>query len=92
MPAWFNQTSSVSAAGRTSFSLPDPANARSDYSLVRLLDGTNLITSFSYDVYGRVTQKVMPKGNANRTIDANGNLQGSPDSTFAMTYACCFVR
>jgi RHS repeat-associated protein len=86
-PAWFNQTSSVSPAGRTGFShFPNPANARSDYSLSRLLDGTNLITSFSYDAYGRVTQKVMPKGNADRTIDANGTLQGSPDTTFATTY------
>jgi len=86
-PAWFNQTSSVSPAGRTGFShFPDPANARSDYTLSRPLDGTNLISSFTYDAYGRVTKKVMPKGNASRTIDANGNLQGLPDTTYATTY------
>src|SRR5262249_4055425 len=52
-------------------------------------DGTSLITSFTYDAYGRVTQKVMPKGNVppSRTIDANGNLQGLADTTFATTYS-----
>ncbi len=87
-PAWFNQTSSVSPAGRTSFShFPSPANARSDYSLSRLLDGTNVISSVSYDSYGRITQKVMPKGNVSRTIDGSGNLQGSPLAPYAKNYA-----
>jgi YD repeat-containing protein len=60
--------------------------AKSDYTLTRLLDGTDLITSFDYDSYGRVTQKVMPKGNAGRTIDASGNLQGTIDSKYATDY------
>lgn len=90
-PGWFNQTSTVSPAGRTSFShFPDPANARADYTQARLLDGTNLVTSFSYDAYGRVTEKVMPKGNANRTIDANGAL-GTPDPVLASTYATTYA-
>lgn len=87
-PAWLNQTSTVSPLGKLAFShFADPAAMRSDYSLVRLGDGTNVITSYGYDTYGRVTQKVMPKGNASRTIDAQGELQGSPDPTYATTWS-----
>ena len=86
-PAWRNQTSTVSPLGRIGFShFSDPALAKADYQLSRLADGTNVITSYAYDAYGRVTQKVMPKGNAGRTIDAQGNLQGSPDVIFATSY------
>jgi YD repeat-containing protein len=86
-PAWLNQTSTVSPLGKVAFShYADPAAMRSDYSLARLADGTNVITSYSHDDYGRITQKVMPKGNATRTIDAQGNLQGSPDLTYATTW------
>lgn len=87
-PAWLNQTSSVSPLGKVAFShYADPAGARPDYTLAKLADGTNVITSFSYDAWGRVTQKVMPKGNAARTIDSNGNLQGSPDTTYATAWS-----
>ncbi|HEU6446656.1 MAG TPA: PA14 domain-containing protein [Gaiellaceae bacterium] len=87
-PGWFNQTSTVSPLGKVAFShFADPASMRSDYNLARLADGTNVITSFSHDAYGRVTQKVMPKGNAGRTMDGNGNLQGSPDSTYATNWS-----
>jgi RHS repeat-associated protein len=86
-PAWMNRTSTVSPLGRINFShFAEPGLGQPDYKLVKLVDGTSLITSYSYDGYGRVTQKVMPKGNAGRTIDAQGNLQGSPDSTFATSY------
>ncbi len=90
-PAWFNKTSTVSPAGRISFShFADPAAGHPDYDLVKLDDGTNLITSYSYEAppsSGRIVQKVMPKGNASRTIDSQGNLQGSPDTSYATTYA-----
>ena len=86
-PAWLNQTSVVSPLGKVAFThFTEPASLRADYTLARRDDGTNVITSFAYDNYGRVTQKVMPKGNAGRTIDANGNLQGSPDPTYATTW------
>jgi RHS repeat-associated protein len=91
-PAWFNQTSSVSPAGRVSFShFSDSAAGHPDYSLVKLADGTNVITSYAYDTYGRLTQKVMPKGNAGRNngqpLDGQGNLQGTADVNYAITYA-----
>jgi RHS repeat-associated protein len=83
-PAYFNETSTVSPLGRMSFNhIPDPTKPRPDYSLARLFDRTNVITSFEYDSYGRVTRKVMPKGNAGRPIDANGDLLGAPNLTYA---------
>ncbi|MEX0817471.1 MAG: PA14 domain-containing protein [Gaiellales bacterium] len=87
-PAWMNRTSVVSPEGRVNFAhVADSAAARVDYALVKLADGTNVITSYTYDDFGRVTQKVMPKGNAGRTIDAQGDLQGSPNLTYATTFA-----
>ena len=85
-PAWGNQTSVVSPLGKVAFShVAGPSTGLVDYSLVK--DGsTNIITSFSYDNYGRMTQGVMPKGNANRTIDADGNLLGSPDTSYATSF------
>jgi RHS repeat-associated protein len=86
-PAWGNQTSTVSPLGRITFNhFASPWKAVPDYTLERLSDGTNVITSFSYDTYGRKTEMDMPKGNAARTIDSQGNLQGSPDPTFATYY------
>jgi RHS repeat-associated protein len=86
-PAWSNQTSIVSAAGKISFShYATPSTALPDYTL-KQDNTTNYITTYSYDSYGRVTQKVMPKGNAASTIDANGNLTGTPDTTYATTYS-----
>ncbi len=82
-PAWLNLTSVVSPAGRVAFShFADPAGGLPDYSLVVLADATNVITGYAYDDTGRLTQTVMPKGNALRTIDQNGNLQGVPDTTY----------
>lgn len=83
-PAWLNQTSTVSPLGRVGFQhYADPAGGLPDYTLAKLDDGTNVITSFSYDIYGRITRKVMPKGNASRTIDASGALTGSADLQYA---------
>jgi RHS repeat-associated protein len=85
-PAWLNQTSTISPLGKVAFShVQDSSTGLADYSLVK--DGlTNLITSYAYDDYARVTQKVMPKGNASRTIDASGNLLGSPDPAYATSF------
>jgi len=86
LPAWNNQTSVVSPGGKISFShYASPWTSLPDYTLAQD-SGINYITSYSYDQYGRVTQKVMPKGNAAVTIDANGNLVGTPDTTYATTY------
>ena len=86
-PAWLNQTSTVSPLGRIDFShYADPATGRADYTLAKLDNGTNLITSFAYETFGRVTQKVMPKGNSGRTIDSQGDLGGSPNLTYATTW------
>jgi RHS repeat-associated protein len=87
-PAWENQTSTVSPSGRIAFShYADPASGLPDYSLVKLADGTKLISSYSYDSHGRITEKVEPKGNASATIDSNGNLSGSPDSHYITSYS-----
>jgi RHS repeat-associated protein len=86
-PAWLNQTSTVSPSGRVSFShFAHPASGQPDYELQELAGGTNVITSYTYDGAGRVTQKVLPKGNAGRTIDANGNLTGTPNTDYATTW------
>jgi RHS repeat-associated protein len=86
-PAWENQSSTVSPSGRTAFShFADPTSGQPDYSLVTLADGTKLISSYTYDSHGRLTQKVMPKGNGSATIDSSGNLSGTPDSNYLTNY------
>jgi RHS repeat-associated protein len=86
-PAWLNQTSTVTPMGGIAFRhLLDPASGNPDYTLAAV-DGANMTTSFSYDSYGRVTGAVMPKGNANRTIDSFGNLQGSIDNRYLTTWS-----
>ena len=87
-PAWLNRTSTVSPSGRIGFAhFAKPATGNPDYALAKLADGTNVITSFLYDSYGRITEKVMPKGNGGRSIDASGNLQGAADLTYSSSYA-----
>src|SRR5205823_486273 len=77
-------TSTVTPLGRISFThYADAGSQKPDYQLVKDSGGANLITSFTYDSYGRVTEKVMPKGDAGRSIDSQGNLQGTPDTTYA---------
>jgi RHS repeat-associated protein len=93
LPAWLNQ-SSVLTPGATSspstriafshYASPDSGNP--DYSLIQL-GGQNLITSYSYDQFGRLTAKIMPKGNATRSIDSSGNLTGTPTSGFQTSWA-----
>jgi RHS repeat-associated protein len=86
-PAWLNQTSAVLPTGHVIFShFGKPETGLVDYTQEQLADGTNVITSFGYDDYGRLVDKVMPKGNASRTIDANGDLTGTADSTFETTW------
>jgi RHS repeat-associated protein len=87
-PAWDNQTSVVSPAGRVSFQhYLDPTIAQPDYSLVKLGDGTNLVTSYVYDSLGRVVKKYMPKSNAGVTINSTtGDLSGTPSTTYETDY------
>ena len=87
-PAWLNRTSVVDPAGRRSFShYTQPDTGEPDYTL-RQVNGQKVITSFSYDAFGRITQKVMPKGNTSRTFDATtGALTGAPDLDYAASYS-----
>jgi RHS repeat-associated protein len=86
-PAWFNQTSTMSPTGKIAFAhFADAASGHPDYDLVRLAGGTDLITSYGYDTLGRLTQKVMPRGNT-AGVNGQGDLQGTPDATyFGTTY------
>jgi RHS repeat-associated protein len=87
LPAWNNMTSVVTPAGRLSFShYAAPWTSLPDYTLQQD-SGLNYVTTFAYDNYGRVIQRVSPKGNAAMTIDANGNLSGTQDTTYSTTYA-----
>jgi RHS repeat-associated protein len=90
-PAWSNLTSTVSPVGRMSFSrFNQPWTGNPDYELVQApVNGTTsaLITTYDYDSYGRVIDTFTAKGNSGRTIDANGNLQGTPDSNYKTAYA-----
>jgi RHS repeat-associated protein len=87
-PSWENQTSTVSPLGHVIFShYPNPQTGLPDYVQAKLSSGTSVITSFAYDSYGRLTQKVMPKGNASATIDSSGNLTGTPDSNYITTWS-----
>jgi RHS repeat-associated protein len=87
LPTWLNQTSQVSPSGKVSFHhFATPQRGLVDYDLDKLADGTNVITSYEYDNLGRTTRKVIPKGNAGRTIDSNGNLGGTPNLSYATTY------
>ncbi len=84
-PHYLNQTSVISPSGMVSFShFADPASQKPDYTLAG--GSLRLVTSYSYDSLGRMTQKVMPKGNVGRTIDGQGNLTGSPDLTYATSW------
>jgi RHS repeat-associated protein len=85
-PNYGNQTSVVTPGGTVNFThFSAPWRGVADYDL-RKVGATNLITSYRYDAYGRTIQKVLPKGNAARTITASGSLTGSIDSRFATTY------
>jgi YD repeat-containing protein len=83
-PAWGNKTSTVSATGKVAFShYPQPWTGLPDYSLDYAPVGgstTPLITSYTYDSFGRITGKVLPNGNTAATLSA-GTLSGAGDPT-----------
>ena len=92
-PDWQNQTSTITfdssqsgSGSRLAFShFANPGSRQPDYTVADST-GARLISSFSYDSFGRPTQRVTPKGNANRTIDSNGNLSGTVVSGFDVSY------
>ena len=85
-PNWANQTSTVDPLGNVAFHhFADPALVQADYDQ-QVISSTNVVTAYTYDALGRMTQKVMPKGNSSRSIDSNGNLGGSSDTTYATTW------
>ena len=95
-PGYRNQTSAVSppnsAAGqaRVSFShFAEPQTGLPDYTLVKV-GAENLITSFEYDSFGRITKKWMPKGNVARAIETAGplvgTLTGTPTGPYSTTW------
>jgi RHS repeat-associated protein len=92
-PAYLNETSELSpgatvgASTRIAFTHQNaPEKGTPDYSLVQV-GGKNLITSYAYDQFARMIEKVMPKGNASRTLDANGNLVGAITLGFTTRWA-----
>lgn len=89
-PAYNNKTSVVSPQGRISFShFAQPWTGKPDYELVQASTSPvrNIVTSYVYDAHGRPIQKVLPMGNTGRVVDANGNLTGSANITYAVNYA-----
>jgi RHS repeat-associated protein len=83
-PAWLDQTSTVDPAGRVSYNHFDqPWTGNPQYTLVAApVDGTNaqLVTSFSYDSFGRIAGKVMPRGNPSPSFNAaTGDLTNPGD-------------
>jgi RHS repeat-associated protein len=86
-PAWENQTSVVSPAGRISFQhFLNQASGQPDYSLVKV-GSSNLITSYVYDSLGRMTKKYMPNANSGATINSTtGNLTSTPNTNYETDY------
>lgn len=93
VPGWQNQTSTITfdstQAGtgrRLAFShFAAPGSRQPDYTVADTT-GAKLISSSSYDSFGRPTQRVTPKGNATRTIDTAGTLSGSVVSGYDVGY------
>jgi RHS repeat-associated protein len=89
-PAWENQTSVVSPAGRISFQhYLNPASGQPDYALTQPASGTNpnLITSYVYDSLGRTATQYMPQANLNATLNSTtGNLTSTPDQNYETDY------
>ncbi len=84
VPDWENQTSIVSPGGRVSFSHYDqPATGNPDYTeIIAPVNGTDtpLITSYTYDDYGRLSGRVLPNGNTSGTL-TDGVLTDAGDPT-----------
>ena len=73
------QVTVVSPSGKISFHhFAVPEKGLVDYDLVKLADGTNVITSYEYDNLGRITRKVMPKAPCSHLPDCGC---GVPTST-----------
>lgn len=91
-PGYLNQTSVVAppngAGGpaRVSFTHFDkPHTGLPDYTLATS-GGQNIVTSFEYDGFGRITKKWMPKANSGRTIAVDGTLNGTPSGPYSTTW------
>jgi RHS repeat-associated protein len=91
-PGWSNRTSTVAPAdsiggsARVVFEhIANPAIRVPDYSLATV-SGTGLVTSFTYDSFGRVTSKTLPKGNVGR-MQGDGSLTGTGDPKYTTTYS-----
>jgi RHS repeat-associated protein len=88
-PAWLNQTSTVSPDGELSYGHYDqPWTGNPQYSeALGSVDGASagpLVTSYSYDDYGRIAGKVMPAGNPSPSFssasdETYGNLSNPGD-------------
>ncbi len=78
-PAWDNQTSTVSPMGRVSYTHYDkPWTGLAQYTEVQAPvngGGGNvpLVTSYSYDSFGRLTGKVLPNGNPSPSFSTTTN-------------------
>jgi RHS repeat-associated protein len=85
-PDYANRTSVVTPGGAVSYSHFAVAWRRlADYRQQQA-GSTDIVTSYRYDSYGRLIEKVMPKGNSGRTIDSDGDLTGAVDARYATDY------
>jgi RHS repeat-associated protein len=92
-PDWQNKTSTITQGSSTTGSGPrlafshfdKPGSRQPDYGVADTT-GARLISVFTYDSFGRPTLRVTPKGNANRTIAANGDLTGSVVNGYDVSY------
>jgi RHS repeat-associated protein len=86
-PNWQNRTSTISPAGRLSYShYQAPWTGKPDYTEQLLDDGTPVITTYAYDSYGRTAQTISPRGNATLVVTGAGTLNGNADTAYATTY------
>lgn len=86
-PAYDNQTTIVSPAGRVTFShFVNPSLALPDYKQVLLGGGESLITAYKYDNQGRLIEQINPRGVPDASIDQGGQLGGALDTTYSTTW------
>jgi RHS repeat-associated protein len=95
LPGWFNQTSTISPAGRISYSHFDqPWTGSPQYDLVTApVNGTStpLVTSYSYDPSGRIAGKVMPAGNPSPQFNASSGDLTNPPNAASSTYGTAYT-